>query len=190
VPPSGSVTITHHAATSDRPALEIRVSTRRVKSANAYWRTGVLVISLPAHLSVQQRQDFIDNLVERMMNKRRVHHGSDETLLARAMELAPKFIGEVRPTSVRFVTNQRNQWGSCSYDTGEIRITDRLKGAPHYVLDVVLIHELCHLVEPNHSEAFQALLVGMERRSEAEAFLAGIEHGAGLHYRQPGESLA
>jgi hypothetical protein len=184
------VTITHHAATSDRPALEIRVSTRRVKSANAYWRTGVLVISLPAHLSVQQRQDFIDNLVERMMNKRRVHHGSDETLLARAMELAPKFIGEVRPTSVRFVTNQRNRWGSCSYDTGEIRITDRLKGAPHYVLDVVLIHELCHLVEPNHSEAFQALLVGMERRSEAEAFLAGIEHGAGLHYRQPGESLA
>jgi hypothetical protein len=190
VPPSGSVTITHVAATSDRPALEIRVSTRRVKSANAYWRTGVLVISLPAHLSVQQRQDFIDNLVERMMNKRRVHHGSDETLLARAMELAPKFIGEVRPTSVRFVTNQRNRWGSCSYDTGEIRITDRLKGAPHYVLDVVLIHELCHLVEPNHSEAFQALLVGMERRSEAEAFLAGIEHGAGLHYRQPGESLA
>jgi predicted metal-dependent hydrolase len=132
---------------------------------------------------------MVDALVKRAMKKTRVRHASDEMLLARALELAPSYIGNVVPTSVRFVSNQRTRWGSCSFETGEIRITDRLRRAPDYVVDAVLIHELCHLVEPNHSSAFHALLVDMPRREEAEAFLAGIELGISLGVAETG-SLA
>ena len=175
------VAVTAVPATDVHPPLEIRVSKRRVKSAAASWQAGTLVISLPAHLSVQQRQEMVEALVEQALKKRRVRHGSDETLLARALELAPTYIGTVRPTSVRFVTNQRTRWGSCSFETGEIRVTHRLREAPQFVLDAVLIHELCHLVEPNHSPAFHALIASMPRRIEAEAYLAGVELGMSLH---------
>ncbi len=184
-----TLVVTNVPATLDRPALELRVSTRRVKSAAASWRAGVLIISLPAHLSARQQSDMVDALVARAMKKTRVRHASDEMLLARALELAPSYIGNVVPTSVRFVSNQRTRWGSCSFETGEIRITDRLRRAPDYVVDTVLIHELCHLVEPNHSSAFHALLVDMPRRQEAEAFLAGIELGLSLGGAETG-SLA
>ena len=185
-----AITVTQVPATATHPALELRVSTKRVKSATASWRAGVLVISLPAHLNGKQRQEMVDSLVERALSKRRIRHGSDETLLERALELAPGFIGEVQPTSVRFVSNQRTRWGSCSFETGEIRITDRLRGAPQYVLDAVLIHELCHLVEPNHSARFQALVADMPRRKEAEAFLAGMELGLQLQQQGEGDLLA
>ena len=184
-----TLVVTKVPANLDRPALELRVSTRRVKSAAASWRAGVLIISLPAHLSARQQSDMVDALVKRAMKKTRVRHASDEMLLARALELAPSYIGNVVPTSVRFVSNQRTRWGSCSFETGEIRITDRLRRAPDYVVDAVLIHELCHLVEPNHSSAFHALLVDMPRREEAEAFLAGIELGISLGVAETG-SLA
>ena len=159
-------------ATLTRPALELRVSSRRVKSATANWRAGRLVVMLPAHLNGREREQMIDWLVER-------------GLLERALDLAPSYIGDVTPTSVRFVANQRTRWGSCSSGTGEIRITDRLRGAPGWVLDVVLIHELCHLVHPNHSPAFHELADRAPKRIEAEAFLSGLSFGEGRAGQQP-----
>lgn len=44
-------------------------------------------------------------------------------------------------------------WGSCS-PRGDICISTRLLLAPDFVMDYVLIHELAHLVVPNHSRKF------------------------------------
>ncbi len=172
-------------ATLTRPALELRVSSRRVKSATANWRAGRLVVMLPAHLNGREREQMIDWLVERASRSHRTIHQSDQGLLERALDLAPSYIGDVTPTSVRFVANQRTRWGSCSSGTGEIRITDRLRGAPGWVLDVVLIHELCHLVHPNHSPAFHELADRAPKRIEAEAFLSGLSFGEGRAGQQP-----
>ena len=48
-------------------------------------------------------------------------------------------------------------WGSCSWD-GNINISVRLLFAPPEVIDYVLIHELAHLVEHNHSARFWKLV--------------------------------
>jgi hypothetical protein len=49
---------------------------------------------------------------------------------------------------------------------------------PEWVLDAVLVHELAHLVHPNHSPAFHQLANNYRRHHEAGLFLAG--YGLGL----------
>ena len=56
-------------------------------------------------------------------------------------------IGRVR------MRNNVSNWGSCSHD-GNISISTRLLFAPPLTIDYVLIHELAHLVEHNHSDSF------------------------------------
>ena len=62
--------------------------------------------------------------------------------------------GQARLGSIRWVSNQRSRWGSCTVSTGDIRISDRLKQVPDYVLDAVIVHELTHTFIPNHSAKF------------------------------------
>ncbi|MGI6265285.1 MAG: M48 family metallopeptidase [Acutalibacteraceae bacterium] len=50
---------------------------------------------------------------------------------------------------------QRTRWGSCS-KRGDLNFNCLLMLAPPEVLDSVVIHELCHRLEMNHSPAFYA----------------------------------
>jgi len=51
------------------------------------------------------------------------------------------------------ITNAERSWGSCS-TKGSINISWRLIMAPPSILDYVIVHELVHLVERNHSKSF------------------------------------
>lgn len=51
----------------------------------------------------------------------------------------------------------RSQWGSCS-PAGMLLLNPHLIKAPARCIDYVLLHEICHLREHNHSKAFYALL--------------------------------
>ncbi|UWG50710.1 putative metal-dependent hydrolase [Halalkaliarchaeum sp. AArc-CO] len=55
------------------------------------------------------------------------------------------------------VRNQRTKWGSCSTN-GTIGLNWRLMMAPPEIVEYVVIHELAHIQEPNHSEAFWSLV--------------------------------
>lgn len=51
----------------------------------------------------------------------------------------------------------RTQWGNCS-PSGLLTLNPHLVKAPAICIDYVILHELCHLVEHNHSERFYQLL--------------------------------
>jgi predicted metal-dependent hydrolase len=89
-------------------------------------------------------------------------HISEVEARRAARELVAMLIDEeapeigVEPVRVQ-IGDQRSRWGSCS-TRGTLSFNWRLVLAPFDVLDYVVVHELCHLREPNHSRRFWKLL--------------------------------
>jgi predicted metal-dependent hydrolase len=85
--------------------------------------------------------------------------------------------------------DQRSRWGSCS-SKGSLSFNWRLVLAPHDVLDYVVVHEVCHLVELNHGAAFWKL-VEKRRPKYRESKRWLDEHGWEiLAYQPPVETAA
>jgi len=160
-----------------RPPVEVRTSPRRHKTASGFWQDGRVVVVLPARLSRADRVQLVEGLVERVLAQRPHVTASDRDLAQRAAALADVYLGGVRPRAIRWVANQNRRWGSCTSRTGEIRISDRLRVVPGWVLDAVLVHELAHLIEPSHSSRFRRLADRYPRMAEADTFLAGFTLG-------------
>jgi YgjP-like, metallopeptidase domain len=162
---------------SPRPEVEVRTSTRRRKTATAYWEAGRIVVVVPSHVRRADRPELVDWLVSRILAKRSRAGSSDEALARRAAQLADRFVGGTRPTSIRWVTNQDKRWGSCSAATGEIRLSHRLRPVPGWVLDATIVHELAHLLHPDHSPEFHEIANRHPRQKEASAYLEGYSLG-------------
>ena len=85
--------------------------------------------------------------------------------------------------------DQRSRWGSCSA-SGALSFNWRLVLAPHDVLDYVVVHEVCHLVEHNHGPSFWRL-VEKRRPHYRDSKRWLDEHGWELlAYRPPAELAA
>ena len=75
--------------------------------------------------------------------------------------------------SFRLMTMQK-QWGSCSAK-GNLILNPHLVKAPKECIDYVILHELCHIAEHNHSEQFWRLLTQvMPNWKEVKARLDGM----------------
>lgn len=139
------------------PELSYRVirSARRTRTVQARIVDGVAEIRIPAHMSAAQEREVVEEMLAKVQKRSRRAPTSDEELLARAQLLNAQLLdARATPNSIRWVSNQRSRWGSCSTETGDIRISDRLKHVPAYVLDAVIVHELVHTFIPGHSAEF------------------------------------
>lgn len=84
------------------------------------------------------------------------------------------------------IREQRTRWGSCTHK-GDLSFNWRLVLAPDWVLDSIVVHELCHIEELNHSDDFWALLdERYPRHEEASEWLR--EHGPALRVTRPAQS--
>jgi hypothetical protein len=72
------------------------------------------------------------------------------------------------------------RWASCTPSDGTIRVSDRLRDVPDFVLDYVVLHELGHLLVHGHGPSFWRLLASYPRLERARGFLDGLAHAEGL----------
>lgn len=159
-----------------RPVRVIRSARRKRSSHASLHEDGTIVVRVPDRLTQRQQDEVVQTLVARLERKLRASVITDDELLERAHRLADEYLDGIRATSVTWSSNMAQRWGSCSYESGRIRLSDRLAGAPDYVLDDVLLHELAHLVVPDHSPAFHALADVHPQHERARGFLEGLAH--------------
>ena len=177
---STSSSVTIEPPRFDRPEVEIRASARRKKTGTAHWSGTRIVVQIPARLKGRDRAIFVENLVERLLTQRPQHASGDAGLEERARVLAELYLEGVEASSVRWSSNQHRRWASCSPDTREIRVSQRLQQCPEWVIDAVLVHELAHLHEADHSPAFHEWANRHPRQAECALFLEGYALGLGL----------
>lgn len=163
------------------PRVEVRRSARRRRTVSAYREGGRTVVLIPGRFSAAEERRWVETMLRRLDAGDRRRRPSDEELAGRAAVLSERYLGgAARPTSVRWVDNQRTRWGSCTPGEGSIRLSDQLRGMPPWVTDYVLLHELVHLLQPGHGPSFWALLQHYPKLERARGYLEGFSAARGL----------
>ena len=85
---------------------------------------------------------------------------AEHFFLVRMLALLPRFKGlPIQPPQLT-VRRMRARWGSCSTN-GTITLNLKLIHLDESLIDYIIMHELCHLIEHNHSKHYYALLTRM-----------------------------
>lgn len=114
-------------------------------------RLGFMQIICPptADFADENLQDWLRKVIEESMRR------NAKSILPPRLERLSKQCG-LSYTSVK-INSSQGRWGSCS-GRKDINLSYYLVLLPSHLIDYVLLHELCHTREMNHSERFWALL--------------------------------
>lgn len=172
---------------------QIRASRRRTRTMSVFRDNGQLIVAIPATMTVRQQKQHIPPLVQKFLaqEQRRQPPRGDNDLTTRAQQLWRQYlssvVGEPPVFGVRWTSRQQHRWGSCTKATGEIRISDRLRTVPDWVTDYVLMHEIVHLIEHDHTPRFWDLVARYPKTERARGFLEGLDHARQHGLAQPAQ---
>jgi len=148
---------------------------KRAKYVNiTVYGTGELVVSLPHRLSEKhstkfllEKQDWIyKNMQESLGSPQRLlpKHSQKRQLLYKNyariyINRKLEQVNSIYNFKINrvLVKNQKSQWGSCS-SKGNLNFNYKLVFLPQELAEYVIIHELCHIKEFNHSKRFWELV--------------------------------
>lgn len=146
-----------------------------------------VIVFIPGWMSESEERRWVDEMVRRLerseARRRSPARTGNDALLRRSLELSRRYLGpDAVPTSVRWVAPMRTRWASCTPVDGTIRVSERLRDVPGWVVDYVLVHELAHLLVPGHDDQFWELVRRYPRTERAIGYLEGLSAAAGLGF--------
>ena len=145
---------------------QITISKRKVKYPRLELRTGSPVLILPQEGDfdsnviigkhqkwLEQKMKFIENLKNRYKNQK-IYQRSESSLVKIVTRFVNKLskVLKVKPERVDF-RYMKTKWGSCSKKK-RICLNLSLRYLPTRLIRYVVLHEMTHLLIPNHSESF------------------------------------
>ncbi len=120
------------------------------KSHSARLKNGIIQLSLSRGDSEAHLHNSIQRLLSRVVAK-----DYKPEIVRRVNELNNLYFRQpIRSVNLKY---NHSNWGSCS-SQGNVNLSTRLLFAPPDVVDYVIIHELAHLIELNHSKRFWKLV--------------------------------
>jgi len=163
--------------------LKIIRSSKRKKTISARIAGETLLVYLPLGMRREDEDRWVLRMKEKIEAKKlKKQLDFDNYLQKRFAEFNKKYFdGKVSAKSIKFVTNQNKVSGSCTPAKGCIRISHRLASMPKWVLDYVIMHEMAHLLHPNHSKVFWSKVNEYKYAERARGFLMckGMKEDAG-----------
>jgi len=155
--------------------MEVKIirSRRRRRTVSARLQGDTLLVYAPLMLS-PMRLDRIVAGFKAKFEKKKLKNELERkhSLFDIASRLNKKyFANQLKINSIEYVTNQSRKFGCCNYNSGNIRIAHRIGLMPAWVRDYVIIHEMAHLIEPNHSRAFWDIVSRYRLAERARGFL-------------------
>ncbi|HEX8591154.1 MAG TPA: SprT family zinc-dependent metalloprotease [Candidatus Paceibacterota bacterium] len=159
----------------------IRESTRAKYLRVTVYLDGAVVLTKPLRVSEKKALKFLEQQrvwiteVQAKLERRqsgnppvmelpRLHHGTKAH--KEAVERARALVLERLPiVNQRYgfaygrvaIKSQKTMWGSCSHK-GNLNFNYKIVFLPRPIADYLIVHELCHLIEHNHSPQFWALV--------------------------------
>lgn len=148
-------------------------------------RDGKVTVRAPYRVSLSYIESFVASKQEWILDKQKLQLSRSESLdqsfeetpegamivaalrkrageiiKSRVAYYAPKVGGGVSYNRIA-IKDTKTRWGSCS-SKGNLNFSWRLVLAPEYVMDYVVIHELCHRVHMDHSKDFWKLVASVQ----------------------------
>ena len=147
--------------------VHVTRSAKRRRTVGARLVDEVLHVAIPSWMSLVEEDHWVTEMSRRFA---RMQSTERIDLRDRANTLARRH-GLRTPVDIRWSDEMTARWGSCTPATGEIRISTRIAAFPDWVVDYVIVHELAHLSEPGHGEAFWQLVNRFPKTERAVGYL-------------------
>lgn len=149
--------------------IKIEIQRRKIKNMNIYIKPpkGDVLVTVPMRISdeevfrfLKKKEQWILKNHEKMKNQKtfqqkEISIEQRKWLENKIIEYAMKWEPVMGVHCTGFmIRNMKTIWGSCSIHSKKIRINLQLAAKPEECIEYVLVHELCHLLEPSHNERF------------------------------------
>ncbi len=156
-------------------SYQVRKSRRARYMRLTIYQTGELVATFPKGFSMERLEDFMRQKADWILRKIKSARKRKPSLLLpksgrrdylkhknKARGLAVRKIEELNqsynfPCGRISIRNQKTRWGSCSRKKN-LNFNYRIIFLPEKYLNYIIVHELCHLKEFNHSKKFWELV--------------------------------
>ncbi len=177
----------------DNDSKEIAVFVRRdkrlKKSSRWQWQgDGTILLRVPQRFPKRQIPELLQQITQLLDKRRKQAKKRTDADLQRRAELINKtyFGSQIEWRAIRWVGNMNHRLGSCTKGgptDGHIRISDKIKDWPQWVIDYVIAHELVHRLHSDHSQAFWTTLTeGYPKTERARGFIQGAGYAEGQDF--------
>jgi predicted metal-dependent hydrolase len=168
---------------NDISDIKITRSLKRRKTIGAQLINNILHVYAPHNISDEKLDKIIISFKQRFTNSLLKKKLNNEKPLKEIAEIInKKYLKnrlDISSISIEYVTGQTHKFGCCNYQNKSIRISHQIAKMPDWVRDYVIMHELSHLIEPNHSKLFWDIVSEYKLAERAKGYL--IAKGMELH---------
>ena len=136
--------------------IVVKRSSRRRKTVYAKLKNNIMEVLAPDKINDSQLDRVISELKHKLEDKVKEKTANREnSLLQRAESFNRRYFGgKLELKYIGYSFRQKSKFGVCYPQRGIILINGCLKNMPLWVENYVIIHEMAHLVYPNHSKDF------------------------------------
>ncbi|MBI4833963.1 MAG: M48 family metallopeptidase [Planctomycetes bacterium] len=155
--------------------MEIKIirSRRRRRTISARMEGGVMLVSAPRHTPEAELNTVIAKFrkrFERRSLRKELNLKQNLNAVCRRFN-EEYFDNRIDIRSIEYSTEQTTKWGVCNHRNKTILISHRLAAMPAWVRDYVIIHEMAHILHPNHGERFWQLVNRYRLAERARGYL-------------------